>query len=315
MSKGTNAASFNVVRCTAGPHTHYLDMNWIRSIERANQVAAQRGAAGQVGVLRRAAGDVPVVSLAERLGAEADEIGALQHVIVLDAADQPVALLVDAVGQVTRAGADFLRPLPAMFDCSRLPFGGVGIQDDAMHLLLEPGALLDVAPRSQYAAPTPVRPPALPPHEGQGDRRLVLFAAPSTSPRERPLVFGLSIIQVVEIIGVPAVLPMPGTPGAVRGLIRWRDWPVPLIDLGARLGMAATGSMQTARVVIVRANAAAEPFGLLVRPVMRLLQLPVPHLKSERPLPVQRALTRGIVELRDETMIIPDLDQVGNWAV
>lgn len=78
----------------------------------------------------------------------------------------------------------------------------------------------------------------------QGDRELV-----SVSVGGR--LFALDIMSVREIRGWTGSTPLPHAPSYVLGLLNLRGSIVPIVDLGARLGGAATTVTQTSVVVVV----------------------------------------------------------------
>jgi chemotaxis signal transduction protein len=195
------------------------------------------------------------------------------------------------------------------------------------------------------------------PH-GPGGRRhsqgqIMVFSVADPRPGEQPLSFGLSISQINEILYPLPLLPVPGAPPFVLGLVNWRDRPVPAIDLGARLGLAPEASPSASgrnRLIIVRDKGHALPVtslalpapactcrrgtgvgaaqvnpvegegslprkganqgvlvSFLIQPTVRALRLPLPHQPCSRALPLDQALTRGVVELENETLVIPDI--------
>jgi chemotaxis signal transduction protein len=189
------------------------------------------------------------------------------------------------------------------------------------------------------------------PH-GTGGRRpdqgqIMVFSVADPRPGEQPLSFGLSISQINEILYPLPLLPVPGAPPFVLGLINWRDRPVPAIDLGARLGLVpgetSPSDNWATRLIIVRDKSQVLPapsralpapvgaaqvspvegvvegssskagssqgvlVGFLIQPAIRALRLPLAHQPCSRALPLDQALTRGVVELENETLVIPDI--------
>jgi chemotaxis signal transduction protein len=149
---------------------------------------------------------------------------------------------------------------------------------------------------------------------GQPHGRIVLFSTADPRPRERPLAFGLNITQVDEVLGLPALTPVPHTAPFLVGLANWRDQPVPVLDLARRLGLPPSAPDARSRLLVVSAGApAAEPHdraGFLVRPSVRVLRLPLAHRPCIRMPPLEPALVRGAVELPQETLVIPHLQRV-----
>ena len=83
--------------------------------------------------------------------------------------------------------------------------------------------------------------------------------------------FCVDINAVVEIRGWTPATPMPHSASYVRGVINLRGAIMPIIDLGARLGLGA--AEPTARHVIIVANVNDRKVGLLVDAVCETLNI------------------------------------------
>src|SRR5262249_54752582 len=105
-------------------------------------------------------------------------------------------------------------------------------------------------------------------------------------------------------------LPVPGAPDFVHGLTTWRKQPIVVVDLARRLGLPPSPLDKRSRLVLAQSSPHEEVVGLVARPSVRLLQLPVAHQLSRRHLPLDAALTHGVVELPNETVVLPDLRAV-----
>jgi chemotaxis signal transduction protein len=141
------------------------------------------------------------------------------------------------------------------------------------------------------------------------------------------------------------MIPVPATPAFVLGLVNWRGRPVPVIDLARRLGLApeaAPPANGRTHLIIARDKSDVLPVpspalspvegavegdsskglvlslskgesnqgalvGFPVRPAIRVLHLPIPHRPCRRTLPLDQTLTRGIAELENETLVVPDI--------
>ncbi len=175
--------------------------------------------------------------------------------------------------------------------------------------------------------------------------QIVIFSIAEPHPGERALSFGLSISQVPEILEPLPMIPVPAAPVFVLGLVNWRDRPVPVIDLASRLGLAPEANRPAngrTCLIIARDKGHVLPVpspalspvegavegsspkglvlslskrgsnqgalvGFLVRPAIRVLRLPIAHQPCSRTLPLDQALTRGIVEFENETLVIPNI--------
>ena len=78
--------------------------------------------------------------------------------------------------------------------------------------------------------------------------------------------FCVDIMQVREIRGWTPATPLPRTPSFMKGVINLRGAVLPIVDLGARLGLAT--SEPSARHVIMVVNVGGRTLGLLVEAVL-----------------------------------------------
>jgi len=271
--------------------------------------------------------------------------------------EQPWALLVDRVSQVIQVPADHVVPLPpVVVNPSADYFKGVIKLDEELILFLSPERLHPDASLPPLSSPPQAggskgRPQA---KESKGEARGTASRSPSTGsptasaggqrhsygqivvfsiaepyPAERALSFGLSISQVPEILEPLPMIPVPGAPAFVLGLVNWRDQPVPVIDLASRLGLAPEKKLSAKErtcLIIVRDKGHVLPapsavegssskggsnqgalVGFPVRAAIQLLHLPIAHQPCRRTLPLDQTLTRGIVELENETLVVPDI--------
>ena len=350
--------SLRFIRCGIGEEAYGLEMSWVRSIQRTDRLRRNGEEAGSevghrrdhvappgdkpVGWLPGNEGDIPVFSLASRLGRPILSLppaeggpGSSQRIVVLNPPQpgpqmgvgegmRPWALLVDRVSQVSQVQADQMMSLPPIpvsphadyFEC-------IVRVDERLILLLSPERL---HPKASADGDTPVGetthpagvPGTSPPEPNfTGPRRshgqIVVFQVTEPPPTERATSFGLSISQVREIAEAPPIIPLPGAPASVAGLVDWRGLAVPIIDVAERLGLAQAPADRRTRLVIARGRGTSGQgalVGLISRPAIRLLRLPVAHLPSKRPLHLDPVLTRGVFELESETLVIPDIQGI-----
>jgi chemotaxis signal transduction protein len=400
-----------LIRCDIADETYGLDMFWVRSIQRTERFRRNPEAEGPstprqarddassgrspstsrrgesvepsghspVGWLPDERGDIPVFSLASRLGRPSEKGSALQRIVVLDPphewggveGGQPWALLVDRVSRVIQVPADRVVPLPPIVvNPSADYFQGVIKLDEELILFLaperlHPDASLPPAPPqaggsegrpqaggsegrpqaegsegrpqaegSEGEAREAASPSSRPPTVGAGGQRrshgqIVVFSIAESHPAEQTLSFGLSISQVPEILQSLPMIPVPAAPAFVLGLVNWRGRPVPVIDLARRLGLApeaAPSANGRTHLIIARDKSDVLPVpnpaegdsskeqsnqgalvGFPVRPAIRVLRLPIAHRPCRRTLPLDQTLTRGIAELENETLVVPDI--------
>ncbi len=261
---------------------------------------------------------------------------------------QPWGLLVDDISRVIEVPEDCLNPLPAITINPATNYfeGVVRLEDDNMLLMLSPEWLHpDTAPpekftseksklqarsnfyQNQNSSPPPEAQEQIT-NGGQAkglrqanglqarksttakNGRLILFSTTKSQPNERPLLFALSITQILEALKPLPLIPIPTAPCFVLGLVNWRNQPVPIINLDARLGIELPphpALNDQTRLLIIRGFKPHTFAGFLVRMDMRALPLPIPHKPSTRTLTLDQTLIYSAVELVNETVIIPDL--------
>ena len=294
------------VRCGIGEETYGLHMSWVRSIQRIDHLRRDPETAGPsmdqksrlvgppghslVGWLSGEEGDIPVFSLASRLGRppsfETWGDGVSQRIVVLhppaslpqaegaaslpftlegSEGGQPWALLADDVSRVIQIPADRLVPLPpVVVNPSADYFKGVILLNGRLTLFLAPERLHpDSLPNAngpvrEAKSPDPTSSPST--RSGttgaEGARRtrgqVLVFHTTEPDRAEHTLAFGLSISQVPEILGSLPVTPVPGAAAFVLGLVNWRGRPVPVIDLDRCLGFGSSLADGRTRLVIAR---------------------------------------------------------------
>jgi chemotaxis signal transduction protein len=184
------------------------------------------------------------------------------------------------------------------------------------------------------SAPKPLRTERRERKHGFG--QIVIFSIRGAIRTERKLTFGLSISQIPEILEPLPTIPIPAAPAFVLGLINWRDRPVPLIDMADRLGLKSSSALpvdEPARLVIARdkVNGASTIqssvedgdgtssgngtgggalVGFLIQPSVQVLSLPIEHRAGGRVPHLDQELIRGIVELENATLVIPDIGRI-----
>ncbi len=310
--------TLSLVRCSIGQETFAVDMKLVRHILRSDQITRTPGPDGLVGYLAERGGRVPVYCLSERLGrSRQSQPASIRPVVVLQEGARPWALLVDRVSQVVRVDAQSITPMPAVaVDPFTNYFEGIVHRGGETLLLLSLTRLNPECPPENFAlSPSPFswRPDRGSPRapgetdEGAGQRQIVLFDTAEPARRVRRVTYGLGITQVLEVLGKLPLLPVPNAPQACLGVVNWREWTVPVLDLSQRLGLALAIPSELSRLLIARPPSRSDLVGFLVRPAVRVLRLPIPHQPSTRDLGLDWSVVKGCVELKNETLVLPDL--------
>jgi purine-binding chemotaxis protein CheW len=122
--------------------------------------------------------------------------------------------------------------------------------------------------------------------------------------------FCVDIMSVREIRGWTPATALPRAPAFVRGVINLRGAVLPIVDLGARLGLGT--AEPTARHVIIVAQVQNQVVGLLVDAVSDILTVtddqvqPTPDVASE----MVRTFVRGLLAIDGRMVSFISLDRV-----
>lgn len=95
--------------------------------------------------------------------------------------------------------------------------------------------------------------------------------------------YGLPVLFVREIIRICPITPVPRMPAYIRGVINLRGKVVPILDLRAKFGLAATAESERACIVVVQLGdspAHLTLMGAIVDAVEEVVQLNAPEIEG-----------------------------------
>jgi len=127
--------------------------------------------------------------------------------------------------------------------------------------------------------------------------------------------YGVSLLEIREIIKPRPVTEVPGMPGFVLGVISLRGTIMPVIDLRLRLGLEIGEPCGRERIIIARKGEGM--FGLLVDEVFQVLGLSGSEIGKAPPVleGIDREFVRGIGHHGERMLIILDLEKVMDIAL
>lgn len=159
------------------------------------------------------------------------------------------------------------------------------------------------------AAPNPVKgtPPdaggATDASNGAGSIQVVSFKLGAEE-------FGVSILDVQEVILLTEVTKIPQVPEYVCGLINLRGSVIPIIDLRLRFGMKAGPNTEQTRIIVV--NADKMTVGLIVDAVEKVLR--IDRSQMEPPpsgvFTVENSCVSGVVKLEQSILSLLDVEKL-----
>jgi chemotaxis signal transduction protein len=287
----------SVVLCTVGGRTVAVDM---RHVAGTNRVA---------GV------DEDLVDLAPRLGLTSPGI---ERVLQLKTPAGRVSLGVERVSQPLDTSeriplSSFAGPEPGRH------FEAMALVNGQWYLVLDvrpfTGGSAVPADPAAMSVETPVEDSPAGRARSKVLRRaalghLVVFSAETSQPETHPLAYALSAAQVVEVTFVPEIVPIPLAPAHVRGLCDWRNRPLVVVDLPARLMTDQRHTTDPQRLIVCRRGSSRDLFGVLAAADIQMVRLPIAHAPTVRDFPLDRRCTRTVVDVGETTLVLPDLTRL-----
>ena len=122
--------------------------------------------------------------------------------------------------------------------------------------------------------------------------------------------FCVDIMSVREIRGWSRATPLPHSPDYMRGVINLRGAVLPIVDLGARLGLGA--AQTTARHVIIVAKIGDRTVGLLVDAVSDILTVTDQLVQATPDVACETVKTfvQGIIAIDGRMISLISLDNI-----
>lgn len=122
--------------------------------------------------------------------------------------------------------------------------------------------------------------------------------------------FGISVLQVQDVLGPQRLTKVPLAPPEVAGSLNLRGRIVTAIDVRTRLGMPPRPEGVTGMSVVV--DLGGELYSLLIDQVGEVLTMDRENFEPNPPTldPRWRDVSRGIYRLKEQLMVVIDVDQL-----
>ncbi|NHA13565.1 chemotaxis protein CheW [Thioalkalivibrio sp. XN279] len=122
--------------------------------------------------------------------------------------------------------------------------------------------------------------------------------------------YALDVLRVREVLRSADIVPVPGAPDSVLGIINLRGSIVPVIDARSRLGLPAAASDAPCRVLVMESDRQA--VGLRVDSVAEVMKLRAEEFEST---PVvgqgdKAPFIRGVARSDDGFIVLVDVDKL-----
>ncbi|MGE5396819.1 MAG: chemotaxis protein CheW [Chitinophagales bacterium] len=122
--------------------------------------------------------------------------------------------------------------------------------------------------------------------------------------------YGVDISRVQEIIRVPAITALPGTPEYVLGVTNLRGSIIPIVDTRKKFGRANIEISDEARVIVQEIN--GNKVGLIVDDVREVVKISVNQVvpADNVGIGIRADYLFGVVRYDDRLLILLDVDKI-----
>ena len=248
---------------------------------------------------------LPIISLRKRFGLEDVEKTSSLRIIVVNAGEVSMGMIVDSVSEVLRLPKDTIEPPPPIvsgIDAEYLKGIGKLEEGKRLLLLLDLVKLLTASERRELSKLGQANEKNIKNRKGSErkmaeEEQLVSFKIENEE-------FGVGIEEVQEIIRLPEITKVPKAPSFVEGVINLRGNVLPVIDLRKRFDLEATKKTNATRIVVV--NVDNKTTGIIVDSVSEVLRLPKNAIEPPPPIVagIEAKYLRGIGKLDDGKRLI-----------
>ena len=121
--------------------------------------------------------------------------------------------------------------------------------------------------------------------------------------------YGINVMQVQEVLRIPDIAPVPGSPDYVIGIINLRGNVVTVIDTRYRFGLASTALDEASRIVIIEAE--DQIIGILVDSVAEVVELADSVIESAPNVGNDESskYIQGVTSRESQLLILVDLNK------
>jgi len=328
----TNNESVRIICCGVGNESYALEMSAVSSVRQAAeiQVVTNDAMKGQVGEVPVQGGEaIPVFSMAERLQSPDSVNTQRDHVVIVRTSRGTLGLIVGSVSHgISVPASNLLNVPPVLIDPRTRVIKGLvnlaGLQanestsdeagsgEQSMCILLSPERLHPKAPVAAALPPAKASKSTTESEHASSNLtatngQVVLLSVTDDDSDELPLL-GFSVTQIAEVQEPRRIIHVPGSPHHVLGFVVWRSRPVPVIDLGRRVGLPGEAADQ--RLIIARGTDDSELMAFPAQAKIRSLRLPIVHRSVPVPTGLQEDAVRAAFTIDASTMLLPDLQSI-----
>ena len=120
--------------------------------------------------------------------------------------------------------------------------------------------------------------------------------------------YALPIANVVQVVRIVAITPMPEVSKIVKGVINVRGKVIPVIDVRRRFNLPAKSHDLNTQLLIAQMD--SRMMALIVDVVSEVLTMPAGNIEPPSEIAPQMARLSAVGKLGDRLLLMPDLDRI-----
>jgi len=120
--------------------------------------------------------------------------------------------------------------------------------------------------------------------------------------------YALPIVNVVQVVRIVAITPMPEAPKIVSGVINVRGKVIPVIDVRKRFNLPAKPHDLNTQLLIAQMD--GRLMALIVDVVSEVLTMPAGNIEPPSEIAPQMERLSAVGKLGDRLLLIPDLSRM-----
>lgn len=119
-------------------------------------------------------------------------------------------------------------------------------------------------------------------------------------------VYGICVVYVTEIVGVPQITKLPDMPNYIKGVVNLRGQIIPVVDMRLRFDMASRDYDERTCIIVINIDATQQ--GLVVDTVNEVMTIDVKNISPPPQVGSERTahFIKGMARVGDDVKILLD---------
>jgi len=120
--------------------------------------------------------------------------------------------------------------------------------------------------------------------------------------------YALEIKNVIRVIRMQEITPIPQTPDFIEGVILWHGKVMPLISLRKKFGFESQGANKLNRIILTKVD--NHPMGIMVDQITAVLNLEAANLEPPGALIGEANYLIGVGKIGERLILLTDVEKL-----